>query len=275
MKKSPLKLIRNLLLTGSLFFSLVLPSKSAEFRVYNMSSDANAKSISVNNVYFKDNISGNGTYLPAFASPSLEIWNQGSSRYSTIKVNSGISQTYTNFLGFRGNLDSSIDNRVRFFGCNSFSNSILFTYLIQQGDSRAAGDCRKTIVESGGVKGDYLLPKLTNVVNDQIYAANLINVAPIEVIVTNFARTSGGFVKVEGKARPGTVLLPQWSTNLSNWTTMSNQAKYVEVSTNNFGTFDGFSYTNLSVTNANSRIMFFRMACDSYNSGTSNFFLGR
>lgn len=241
-------------------------SNAADFKVYNY---APSSSIYDGLLTFST-LQGTTSYSSSPSPNSLEIWNlDGGFSNMVVNLDPTISKTYTNQLSYKGSIPNGTTNSLRFSGVTNFPANILFTYLNKEKNGVSKGDCREVIVKGNGSRGDVSLSSISNAVESQVYTTNILNIAPIETTVTNFARNADGTVKIEGKARPGTVLWPEWSTNLVNWTSMSNQAKYVDVSTNNFGGFDGFSYTNLTATN---NPMFFRMGNDSYNSGTSNLF---
>jgi hypothetical protein len=218
-----------------------------------------------------------GSYNPAL-DPSMEIWYENNGKYGRAGVNNSISKTYACPLQYGQDVPNNVTNYLRFafVSGHSFSNNVLITYLVDGQGKKRAGDTRKKIVEGNNIAGrEYLDNVPTNHTNWQIYGTNFVNIAPIDTSATNFYIIGSGTnakAVIQGKARPGTVLWPEWSTNLANaaagWTSMSNQAKYIPVNSTNFGGYDGFSFTNIPATNGNT--MFFRVGCDSYNSGTSN-----
>jgi hypothetical protein len=248
-------------------------AQQARFDVYNYSPNVG----DVNYVTFFQNASTNLQYNPLFA-PSLETWTYDSSsnKLGLVSINPLVSKTYSCPLKCNGTIPNNATNYVSFQSISNFPANVLITSLIVGQGTNRVGDVRKGWAESK--TGKVYNQRMNNITNSNggvEYATNFVNIAPIETTATNFFLTGSGTntkAVIQGKARPGTVLWPEWSTNLANaasgWTSMSNQAKYISVNSTNFGGYDGFSWTNLPATNGNT--MFFRVGCDSYNSGTSN-----
>jgi hypothetical protein len=196
-----------------------------------------------------------------------------SNKYNNAGVEISQAKTYNCPLKYAGTIPNGTTNDITFQIVSPFSANAVITSMGTVSNSVFFTDILKSDVTSSKDAQGYFhfpLPIISNAVNGQVYGNVQVNIAPIETSITNFSRNADGTVKLEGKARPGTVLWPEYSTNLLNsggWTTISNQTKYIQVTTNNFGGFEGFSYTNLPATNG---VGFYRIGCDSYNSGTSN-----
>lgn len=174
-------------------------------------------------------------------------------------------------LVFNGPLASNTLNSLRFVfpnSANTFDRKIIKVWETDASGNRIGNpqDVRQLIAINNGIMDVGTLTNGNYDVNIP-YKNFALDVAPLDTSITNFEENVDGKVKLEGKARSGTVLWPEWSTNLIHWTSLSNRAKYVAVNATNFAGYNGFSYTNLAATNNS---LFFRIGCDSYNAGTSN-----
>ncbi|MFW5846836.1 MAG: hypothetical protein ACOCUU_01630 [Nanoarchaeota archaeon] len=231
-----------------------------------------------NDVNFLEN-SEDGSYMKNLQ-PSLEIWYEDTDniKHSEAGVEPNKSKLYKCPLQYGLDVPNGLTNYLLYGFYGSFPTNVLFTFLTDENNTPRVSDARKKIEDNGGVYAREYLQDIPPHDDWEIYGTNWVHIAPIETTLTNMSANANGTINLEACARPGTVAWPERSYDLgdtNSWVALTNSAKYLPVTLDNFGKFDSMSWTNLPGNTNENRAVFYRLGNDSYNENSKGLVSGQ
>lgn len=272
-----LKTLKRAIVISALAGNLALADKALAEGRFELQNNSPYSGVLDNYVSFIETSTyAEGTYMQN-PGTSMEIWYEGTNndQKGSVGVVITSARTYKCPLQYGSGVPNDATNYVKFTMVSGYPypSNTLFTYLVDANGKLRPGDARKKITENNGISGREYLDNVPAHSDWDIYGTNNVNIAPIKTTITGVSLSQDGSnLVVSAQARPGTVMYPEFCTNLvegwQNAVKLTNMAKYVAVTVDNFGGFDNVTWTNLPIAQDSQR--FYRLSCDSYNSGNSN-----